>query len=448
VAFAGYRLRVSKGETLGVMALFSKHPIAPTEDALLDGLSSTVALVVQGANAKEARDRSEVELRQAQKMEAVGRLAGGVAHDFNNLLTVILGQAELATESLGPDDPLRAGLQGIEDAGIRAASLTRQLLAFARQQVVCPRSLDLNGAVGGMLKLLGRLIGEDIQLLWKPGAEVWAVYLDPSQVDPLLANLVVNARDAIPNTGTVAIGTATAVLDEAYCAVHPGAIPGEYTVLSVSDTGVGMDRDTQARIFEPFFTTKERGKGTGLGLATVYGVVKQAGGSVYVYSEPGQGTTLRLYLPRWRGGETAAVIAAATPSPARGDETVLLVEDEAGILELGQRILERSSYRVLPARTPGDALLLADREPGTIHLLATDVVLPGMNGRELWERLQTQRPGVRCLYLSGYTADVIAQRGILPEGGNFLQKPFSVKDLAAKVRAVLDAPAAVVPGAA
>ncbi len=438
VSFAGYQIRVPGGDPLGVLALFAKHPILPEEDAILDGLSSSVALVVQRAVAEAERDAAEAAMRQAQKMEAVGRLAGGVAHDFNNLLMIILGQAEIATAHLGPDDPLQPRLQDIVDAGDRATNLTRQLLAFARQEVVCPRSLDLNEAVSGMETMLRRLIGEDLELHWKPGADVWPVYLDPCQVDQLLANLVVNARDAIPDTGTVTIETATAVLDGSYCAIHLGATPGEHAVLTVSDTGVGMDRETQARIFEPFFTTKERGKGTGLGLATVYGIVKQAGGSVYVYSEPGQGTIFRLYLPRWQGGETAAVLQAAPPQSSWGDETVLVVEDEVAILQLGHTALERQGYRVLTADTPAAALLAAEQEPGEIHLLATDVVMPGMNGRELYERLQARQPGLKCLYLSGYTADVISQRGVLPEGVNFLQKPFTLKSLAEKVRAVLD----------
>ncbi len=406
--------------------------------APLTDRGGAVARVIEVARDVTEQRSTETQLHQAQKMEAVGRLAAGVAHDFNNLLMIILGQAELTASHLGPDDPLRPGLQGIVDAGSRAANLTRQLLAFARQEVVCPRSLDLNAAVADMEKMLSRLIGEDIELLWKPGNGVWPVYLDPSQVDQLLANLVVNARDAIADVGTVTVETGTAVLDETYCASHPGSTPGEYAVLTVSDTGVGMDRETQARIFEPFYTTKERGKGTGLGLATVYGIVKQAGGSVYVYSEPGQGTTLRLYLPRQQGEETAAVLQTAPPKSAWGEETVLLVEDEAAVLDLGRTALERQGYRVLPADTPEAALLVAREEPGEIALLATDVVMPGMNGRELYERLQAQRPDLKCLYLSGYTADVITQRGVLPEGVNFLQKPFTLKSLAQKVRAVLD----------
>ncbi|MBI5017515.1 MAG: response regulator [Deltaproteobacteria bacterium] len=392
-----------------------------------------------GKQAEEERFALEAQLQQAQRLEAVGRLAGGVAHDFNNLLTVILGLAELAALDLAPQDPLRSKLDGIHDAGGRAAGLTRQLLAFARQQVVCPRALDLNEAVGSLQKMLRRLIGEDIELQWKPGADVCRVYLDPSQVDQLLANLVVNARDAIPNAGTVVVETSHAVLDDAYCALHAGSTPGEYAVLVVSDTGVGMDRETLAHIFEPFFTTKEPGKGTGLGLATVYGIVKQAGGSIYAYSEPGQGTTFRVYLPVWTGGQTASVLTSEVDRPLPGTETVLLVEDEAAILELGRAILQRQGYRVLLAHSPGEALLAAEKEPGTIHLLATDVVMPGMNGRELCERLRIVRPTLKCLYLSGYTADAISQRGVLPAGVNFLQKPYSMKDLAGKVRAVLDA---------
>jgi PAS domain S-box-containing protein len=377
-------------------------------------------------------------LRQAQKMEAIGRLAGGVAHDFNNLLTVILGLAELATSEVNPEDPLLARIQGIQSAGTRAADLTRQLLAFARKQVVAPKVLDLNAAIAGLEKMLGRLIGEDVAFVWKPGPDLWAVHIDPSQVDQLLANLVVNARDAMADAGTLTVETANAVLDEAYCKAHAGVTPGEYVRLTISDTGCGMDRETLCRIFEPFFTTKGEGAGTGLGLATVYGIVKQAGGYLEAHSEPGLGTSFQIYLPRWEGQATATAGSGEEARPLRGTETVLMVEDEESILTLGRGILERFGYRVLSARTPGEALLMVEKEGGEIHLLVTDVVMPGMNGRELCERLQAVRPRVRCLFLSGYTADIITQRGVLPEGVNFLQKPYTMKGLAAKVRAVLD----------
>ncbi|MBI5444542.1 MAG: response regulator [Deltaproteobacteria bacterium] len=412
-------------------------PVLMEVTTIADEAGRPVSRVTYALDITE-RKQLEAQLRQTQRLEAVGRLAGGVAHDFNNLLTVINGLAELAASELRPGDPLLPELQGIQDAGNRAASLTRQLLAFARQQVVSPRPLDLNEAVGGLEKMLQRLIGEDIELRWKPGAEADRVFLDPSQVDQVLANLVVNARDAIPGTGAVTVETSAVVLDEAYCATHPGATPGEYAVLSVSDTGVGMDAQTLERIFEPFFTTKEPGKGTGLGLATVYGIVKQAGGSIYAYSEPGQGTTFRICLPRWTGGPSRAESRPEMSTPRRGSETVLLVEDEEAILELGRAILERQGYRVLTAHTPQEALLAAEAEPGEIHLLATDVVMPGMNGRELEERLRASRPGVKCLYLSGYPADVVTQRGVLPEGVSFLPKPYTIRSLAEKVREVLD----------
>ncbi|MEW6490490.1 MAG: response regulator, partial [Thermodesulfobacteriota bacterium] len=347
----------------------------------LAGADGRVEKVICVKRDVTAHHRLEDQLRQAQKMEAVGRLAGGVAHDFNNLLTVVNGLAELAAGDLEPGHPLLPRLQGILDAGSRAARLTHQLLAFARQQVVAPRALDLNEAVGALHGMLQRLIGEDIELRWKPGADVWRVYLDPGQVDQILANLAVNARDAIPGTGTVTVETSNAVLDEAWCEAHPGAAPGEHAVLQVTDTGAGMDQGTLAHIFEPFFTTKEPGKGTGLGLATVYGIVKQAGGAIYAYSEPGHGTTFRIYLPRWTGGGEAAVVRDVPAAPPPGTETVLLVEDEEAILALGQAILERQGYRVLTAQSPAEALELAAREPGEIHLLATDVVMPGMNGR-------------------------------------------------------------------
>jgi signal transduction histidine kinase/CheY-like chemotaxis protein len=384
------------------------------------------------------KTKLQAQLRQAQKMEAVGLLAGGVAHDFNNLLTIINGLAEISISELSPLDPLLPRLQGIRDAGNRAANLTRQLLAFARQQVVCPRALDLNETIGSMEKMLHRLIGEDIEFVWKPGTDIWCIYLDPSQVDQILANLVINARDAIPGVGTITIETSNTVIDEVYCATHVGTLPGEYAMLVITDTGVGMNHETLSRIFEPFFTTKEFGKGTGLGLATVYGIVKQAGGSIYAYSEPGQGTIMRIYLPRWYGGIAAAVIRDDLPKSLQGTETVLLVEDEERVLDVGREILKRQGYRVITALTPGEALLAAEKEPGTIHLLATDVVMPSMNGRELYERLQVQRPKLKCLYLSGYPSDAITQRGVLPEGVHFLQKPYSLKGLIAKVRAVLD----------
>jgi CheY-like chemotaxis protein len=371
-------------------------------------------------------------------MESVGRLAGGVAHDFNNMLSIILGHAQLALRSIDPSNPLHADLEEIQKAGQRSAELTRQLLAFARKQTVAPKVLDLNTTVERMLKMLRRLIGEDIDLAWRPGAGLWPVKVDPSQINQTLANLCANARDAIADVGKLALETANIVCDEAYCAEHPGLTPGEYVMLAVSDNGCGMDRETLANVFEPFFTTKEMGKGTGLGLATVYGIVKQNHGFIAIDSAPGEGTTFKMYLPRY-GGETAQA-AAEGPSEVikSGSEMILLVEDEPTILKLGKTMLEQLGYTVLAAGAPGEAIRLAREHTGKLHLLMTDVVMPGMNGRDLAKHLLSLYPRLKRLFMSGYTADVIAQHGVLDEGVSFIQKPFSMQALAAKVRETLD----------
>ncbi|OGP70049.1 MAG: hypothetical protein A2Y80_01135 [Deltaproteobacteria bacterium RBG_13_58_19] len=380
----------------------------------------------------------ESQFLQAQKMEAVGRLAGGVAHDFNNMLGVIIGHAEIAMMQVSVTEPLHHNLQEIHIAAQRSADLTRQLLAFARQQTVRPQVLNLNLVLSGMLKMLQRLIGEDIDLVWAPGRDLWKVKIDPSQIDQILANLAVNARDAIGGVGKLTIGTNNAVLDDPYCTDHAEFVPGEYVLLAVSDDGSGMDKETLAQIFEPFFTTKGVGEGTGLGLATVYGIVKQNDGFINVYSEPGHGTTFRIYLPRCQA--EAAQDQAETPvkSLQGGSETVLMVEDEKAILDIGLAILKQLGYTVLTAGTPGEAIRLAGNYPGDIHLLISDVVMPEMNGRELAERLIAMKPGLKCLYMSGYTTNVIAHRGVLDEGVHFIQKPFSMKDLAIKAREVLE----------
>jgi len=378
------------------------------------------------------------QLQQAQKLESVGRLAGGVAHDFNNMLSVIIGHTELAMSRVDPDEPLFADLREIRKAAGRSAELTQQLLAFARKQTVAPRVLDLNETVEGMLRMLRRLIGENIDLRWLPGAAMWPVRMDPSQIDQILANLCINARDAIGGNGRITIETNVKTFDDAYCADHPGFTAGDFVVLAVSDNGKGMDKETLGRIFEPFFTSKEIGRGTGLGLATVYGIVRQNDGFINVYSEPGSGTTFRIYLPR-HGGESAEAVREAPSVPAeRGNETILLVEDEPAILNLARMLLEGFGYRVLPAPTPGEAMRLAEEFAGKIHLLIADVVMPEMNGRELAANLTSRYPDLKRLFMSGYTADVIAHHGVLDQGVNFIQKPFSVQDLAAKVRDVLD----------
>ncbi len=379
----------------------------------------------------------ERQFQQAQKMESVGRLAGGVAHDFNNMLGVILGHAELAMYKMDPSSPACADITEIRKAAERSADLTRQLLAFARRQTAVPKVLDLNDIVTGMLKILRRLIGEDIDLIWKPGATLWPVKIDPAQLDQILANLCVNSRDAIAGVGKVTIETQNNTFDDTYCANHPGFVPGDYVMLAVSDDGCGMDKETLANLFEPFFTTKTVGKGTGLGLSTVYGIVKQNNGFINVYSEPGQGTTFKVYFPQTR--ETAKARGAPVAGTiARGTETVLLVEDEKAILSLGKAMLERFGYTVLAAGTPEEAIAMTEQQEGPIHLLVTDVVMPEMNGKELKERIEGLKPNIKAIFMSGYTSNVILHRGILESDVHFLQKPFSVNSLAGKVREVLD----------
>jgi CheY-like chemotaxis protein len=367
-------------------------------------------------------------------MESVGRLAGGVAHDFNNMLGVILGHTEMALNRLDASQPLFATLQEINKAAQRSAELTRQLLAFARKQTVAPQVLDLNETVGGMLTMLRRLIGEDIQLVWLPGKNLESVNMDPSQLDQILANLCVNARDAISGVGKLTVETENTTFDEEYSATHPGALSGEYVRINVSDTGSGMDKETLAHIFEPFFTTKGVGQGTGLGLSTVYGAVKQNNGFINASSEPGKGSSFRIYIPRYVETTIETQTTASAESVLRGDEVILLVEDEPTLLQMSKTMLERLGYNVLATTTPSEAIRLAGEYSGQIHLLATDVIMPELNGRELAARLQQSRPEMKCLFMSGYTADIIARHGVLKEGVLFLQKPFSKNELAAKVR--------------
>lgn len=399
-------------------------------------MSGTHTDITGHKQAEEEKAILQAQFAQAQKMESVGRLAGGVAHDFNNMLSVILGYAQMALDATELSDPRHEHLQEILIAGVRSANITRQLLAFARKQTIIPQVLDLNETVESMLKMLRRLIGEDINLRWQP-ASIWPVKIDPSQVDQLLANICVNARDAISGVGKIIIETGTALLNEAYCAEHPGSRPGEYVQLSLSDNGCGIDRETLSQIFEPFFTTKEMGKGTGLGLATVYGIVKQNNGFVQVYSEPGRGTIFKIYLPRhYEEGVQVEEQQEKAIKPGLG-ETVLVVEDEASILKLTARMLKNLGYTVLTANTPAMAIQLASEHTAVIHLLITDVVMPEMNGRDLSEELLTIHPGLKRLFMSGYTTSAIASQGVLEAGLNFIQKPFSVRDLATKVHAIL-----------
>ena len=405
----------------------------------INGIIASVRDITAHKKAEEDNENLYLQLTQAQKMETVGRLAGGVAHDFNNMLGVILGHAELAMDYMDASQPLFAHLQEISKAAKRSADLTRQLLAFARKQTVAPKVINLNHTVEGMLKMLRRLIGEDIDLNWLPGENLGAIKIDPSQIDQMLANLCVNSRDAIANTGKVTIRTDIVAFDEAYCATHRDCLPGEYVLLAVSDNGRGMDAETLLHLYEPFFTTKEMGKGTGLGLATVYGIVKQNNGFIRVASTPGIGTTFSIYLPRY-GIEDATMVPedAEQLTAAPGHETILLVEDEQMILDVTKTMLTLQGYTVLAALTPGEAIRLAGVHGEQISLLMTDVVMPEMNGRDLARMLLTICPNLKRLFMSGYTADVIANQGVLDDGLNFIQKPFTIQELSTKIREVLN----------
>ena len=385
------------------------------------------------------RVQLEQQLRQAQKMEAVGRLAGGIAHDFNNILTAITGYADLLLEDLAASDPRRQDADEIHKAADRAAGLTRQLLAFSRQQVLQPTVLEVTKLVSDLEKMLRRLLGEDVELRTRLAPTTGRVKADPGQLEQVVMNLAVNARDAMPTGGKLTLETANVDLDEAYAADHYPARAGPFVMLAVSDTGIGMSEETQAHMFEPFFTTKEKGKGTGLGLATVYGIIKQSGGFIWVYSEVGHGTTFKLYLPRVEElAERAAAPAHTRARPARGTETILVVEDEAPVRNVARQVLERHGYTVLEAARAEAALDIATRYSGTIHLLLTDVVMPGLNGRELASRLADLRPDARVIFMSGYTDEAVTRHGVLEPGSAYVQKPFTPDAIARKVREVLD----------
>ena len=382
----------------------------------------------------------EQQLQQSQKMEAVGRLAGGIAHDFNNLLMVISGYSEFLLDRLGPEPSLRGPAQEIAGAAVRASTLTRQLLAFSRKQMLAPKILDLNSVVTENLKMLTRMIGEDIELVMVPATELGAVRADAGQVEQVIMNLAVNARDAMPSGGKLTIETSNIALDDDQARLHPPLTPGNYVMLAISDTGAGMDFETQSRIFEPFFTTKGT-KGTGLGLSTVYGIVKQSGGYIWVYSEPAKGTTFKIYLPRVEEAAQNPVPTSVLPevfAGAPGTETILLVEDEANLRYLARQFLEKQGYQVLDAADGALAMQIALAHEGVIHLLLTDVIMPGMNGRELAQRVLQLRPGTKVLYMSGYTENVIGHNGTLDAGVRLLPKPFTLRDLKSKVREVLD----------
>jgi PAS domain S-box-containing protein len=402
--------------------------------------SSTGEWLGRRASNRDITEQKTVEkqLRQAQKMESVGRLAGGVAHDFNNMLSVILGYAELALHKAEKAHPLHADLKEIIKAATRSSDIVQKLLAFAREQIIEPMVLDLNETVESMLKMLRRLIGEDIDLTWLPEADLWPVMMDPTQVEQILANLCVNARDAIAGVGKVTIETQNAVFDEVYGADHAGYRPGEYAMIAISDNGCGMDEEDLDKIFEPFFTTKAVGQGTGLGLATVYGIVKQNDGFINVYSERGRGTTFKIYFARQADKVVATRKECEKELPLSHGETVLVVEDDASLLKLAGGIMDRLGYTVLAAGTPGEAMRLVEEYTEEIHLLVTDVIMPEMSGKDLAEKIREIRPAMKNLFMSGYTANVIACRGMLDEGVQFIQKPFSLKDIAIKVRIALE----------
>jgi PAS domain S-box-containing protein len=387
--------------------------------------------------AEGEKEKLQALLLQAQKMESVGRLAGGVAHDFNNMLSIILGQTEQALKDLEPAHPLFRRLEQIKNTAGRSAELVSKLLAFARKQTIAPKTLDLNFVVSGMIQMFRRLIGEDIDLAWQPGQDLWPVCMDPSQVDQIMANLFVNARDAVSGSGKVTVETGNVVFAATDCTEGNDFLPGRFVMLAVSDNGCGMGPEIRDHLFEPFFTTKAVGKGTGLGLATIYGIVRQNEGFIKVYSEPGLGSTFRIYLPatlvehRQDSEEVPKVV------PLRGEETILLVEDEGDILDVMTESLTDLGYVVIAVGSAAQALREAELAPSPIHLLITDVVLPGMNGRDLAAALTTQFPAMKCLFMSGYTADIIAHHGILDSGVQFIEKPFSIQNLAVKIRKVL-----------
>ncbi len=386
---------------------------------------------------EDENKRLQAQFVQAQKMESVGRLAGGVAHDFNNMLCVIMGHLDLAFIDMNDNSPIHTTLTEIKNAAQRSAALTRQLLGFARQQPIVPIILNMNYTIDNMLKLLRRLIGDNIELKWIPGADLGRIKIDPAQVDQILANLCVNARDAISEVGTITIETQNIFFDESYCEEHPGFQAGTYVMLAVSDNGIGMEKITMARLFEPFYTTKKMGEGTGLGLATIYGIVKQNNGFINVYSEPGKGSTFRIYMPCHEGDEERKQEIKVCATPMGGNESILLIEDEMMILNFCRKILEKYGYRVLSANTPEEALTLIEKHTGLIDLLVTDIVMPGMSGKDIAAKVSASFPDVKTLYMSGYTANVIADHGLLYAGINFLQKPFSAIALAEKVRTTL-----------
>ena len=446
----------SRGVIIGTLAAGREGPDGtPFDDTdldLLQILADHAAMTISNARllgdvqrelaehkrTREALERSEDKLRQAQKMEAIGQLAGGVAHDFNNILSIVISYSDLLLQTLQPGEPMRADIEEIHRAGRRAADLTRQLLAFSRRQILEPRVLSINTAVTGIQRMLERLLGADVDLNIQLGHDVHLCKADPSQLEQILLNLAVNARDAMPRGGQLTIETGSATLEEDYVREHPEATVGPHAVLSVTDTGTGMDRATQARIFEPFFTTKPAGVGTGLGLSTVYGIVRQSGGCIWVYSELGKGTTFKIYLPRAGGAEAEAAPPSTREPKFHGTETVLLVEDDPQVRALVRGIATRAGYHVIDTSNGGEALLACEQHGANIDLLLTDVVMPRMSGRQLAERLLVIRPQMRVLFMSGYTENAVVHHGVLDSGVQFLAKPITPEPLLRKIRAALD----------
>ena len=445
IDLADHATRVAAGISSGPFRLNRKKR-TPSKNDELDNASAAINLMHKNlqnevrkiTEAEAERVQLQEQLVQAQKMESVGRLAGGVAHDFNNMLGVILGYLELAKDDIESPQLLHTDLMEIEKAAMRSANLTRQLLAFARNQPIAPQTLNLNEVVSGMLKMLKRLIGEDINLVWKPAEDLWPIYMDQSQIDQILANLCINARDAIDGTGQLLISTERVTIDENYCQNNREAIPGEYAQLIISDTGCGMDRETLDHLFEPFFTTKSVGEGTGLGMATVYGIVKQNKGFINVYSEQGQGTTVKIYLPRYCGNDEPVMKENLSDPDLQGDETILLIEDDPSVLEMSKTMLERLGYSVLTAALPNEAIELVRKHTGNINLIISDVIMPDMNGQELFTHLLRFDPELKVLFTSGYTANIIAHHGVLDADVKFIEKPYTRTTLGKKVREILD----------
>jgi two-component system, cell cycle sensor histidine kinase and response regulator CckA len=431
--------RHKDGKTLVVLV---KDQVILDEQGRIMGIRSMMEDITERRRTEEALRKSEEQLRQWQKVEAIGRLAGGVAHDFNNLLTTITGCTEDLIGRFDPDDPRLEEIGEIHKAAERATALTRQLLAFGRRQVLHPQVLDLNGVVAGMEHLLRRLIGEDLEFVTLLERNIWPAKVDRGQIEQVLMNLAVNARDAMPEGGKVTIETANVELDEEYARTHVSVKPGGYVMLALSDTGCGMDKETQSHLFEPFFTTKEKGKGTGLGLSTVYGIVKQSGGNIWAYSEPGRGSAFKIYLPRTQES-IATVEESRLPAgeAEKGVETILLVEDEESVRRMVGKILGAQGYTILEAGHGEEAIRISRRHQGPIHLLMTDVIMPRMSGSELAKKLRPLRKEMKVLYMSGYPDNTIVHHGVLQPGTAFLQKPFTVRALEQKVREILDSKA-------